>query len=204
MSRVSRWDLPWRRTVDGHHAIGKPPCARPQFAARCAFGVLDLRANCVGVSERRAQRTRKTKKVEAATNQFVAAPWHDRAPACPTAPSSSKLSGVAFSDPHARFVKDWRCRCRANTPCAPICRGFTISCDRARLERAKISALRVRSDSLRVLSCAHRWMTTTVPFPVSSNVPCHPSGIGGSVKRKMRSASIGARLMHPWLRARPK
>lgn len=66
--------------------------------------------------------------------------------------------------------------------------------------RAKSHRARKRPLDGRALQ---RRTMTIVPLPGSTFVPCHPAGTLGSENRNKRIASIGERLMQPWLRGRP-
>ena len=53
-------------------------------------------------------------------------------------------------------------------------------------------------EAVREAPARQGWTNTTVPVSARAT-PCHPGGICGSVQKKSRRASSGARLTQPWL-----
>jgi len=103
-----------------------------------------------------------------------------------------------------------KCRASASRPASNSRPGETGStssrraCERAFRRRTVARVKSVSTSRAGDIGADQRWTMTTVPLPCSMFTECHPSGMPGSVKRKTRRASIGARLMHPWLRCMPK
>jgi hypothetical protein len=132
-------------------------------------------------------------------------------PIAPSFPKAAPSSGAS------RFVNSRQCRSQARRKMRgiliePRCRvqGLALRVKpTSALRLREVQSMPSRNESTRgkveVDRTARYWCTmTTVPLLGSIWMPCHPSGTGGSVKRNTRIASIGARLMQPWLRGMPK